>query len=163
VAGGELADCQAGHGVVPRGGDPRGGREDESAGTELAVGDNQAFACPGAPAPQHDIEIEHPGTPARASAAAAEFAFDPLQAIEQCLGWEVAGQDDRRIGISAAGGTERRAVLHRGDRLQRQSCLRHRCDRRADDLARPAVPGVAHVGPERDQVTVRQTSSQIRP
>src|SRR5690242_17319367 len=104
AAGKALSEVADGEGAsdAPIGSDGRERPEHEAASGELRMGDGERPRAELAAAPQHDVEVKHARPPA-AAAAAAEFAFDGLEAAKH-LGWvEVAFDQRDGIGEVAAG------------------------------------------------------------
>ena len=114
-------------------------------------------------APQHDIEIEHARGPALSARSAPELALDPPGLLALLKRIERGFDHRRRIGVAPQRGTDRRGVQHPRGREHLDVFVRQPLQRRANHLARPAEPRVPPVRAERDQIAVRQMSSQMRP
>ena len=140
--------------VAPGARNPRCGRKNESALAKSRMGNCQTGYCEGPTVPQHDIEIEHPGAPARASAATAERMLDLMERMEHVFRIEPAAHDRRGIGETAVRRAERRGFDDPRSHLALQSAAIQRTESGAQHIPRSAMFDMPDIRPQRDEVAM---------
>ena len=118
-----------------------------------AMGDVEAARSPFPPAPGNDVEIEHPLSPATATATT-EVAFNGLEAAEHLGRIQIAFNQCDRIGEVPTGTAVRWVEQDRGSVEQTKFLVETR-DGGFNDARRPAVLPVAPVRADRDCIELR--------
>jgi hypothetical protein len=159
----QLAQREARQRIPPPRREHGRGPEDERTLAEQRVRDGQIRASVGTAAPQYEVDVEYPRRPALSARAASEGALEALGELEHGRGIERGF--DQRGGIGIA--TQRRT-----DWIgQKDGCRRKHSDalvcqpfeRGPEYVARPSKTMMAPVRTQREQVKLRQMSSQMRP
>lgn len=127
----------------------RAGRtQHKIAPAHFAVGDDKRRADPNPAAPQNDIKIERPRSPALSpalGARAAKAALNRLQAVEKFGRRQRAFHKARAVGVTPQGWANGRAVDDWPVRKKRQAVRVQRFERGCHDAARAADTGHARV------------------
>lgn len=126
--------------------------KDEAAFAELPVGDEEFARDEPASTPQGDVQVQHPWAPT-APTAAAEIAFDDLQASEHNPRLEAAFNQCDSVG-EVAPGIAMRGVEDDLRGVKQSELLVQPGDRRLDDARGAPVAAVRSVRADRDGVEV---------
>ncbi len=128
------------------------GHEDEGAAFKLGVRNGQRARGKPAAAPQGNVEIEHPRSPALAGAPS-EIALYGLEVAKQLARLERGFNKSDAIGEVAAG--EAMGVIEQDRRrVEQRKFALEPVDRGRNYLGRAAITAMSPVGPDGDGVEV---------
>lgn len=123
--------------------------------------DNHPSPGPATAVPDDDIAIEHARPPALAPPPA-ETALDRLQGHKKRVreGWRL--HHDSGIGVAPKGRADGASHDYRSASNNAQPGAFHFLHRCRQNVTRQAMPCMADIGAQRDDVAVSQMSSQMR-
>lgn len=113
-----------------------------------------ARRAPFSAAPQHNIEVQHPRSPAF-PAPAPKLPLNGFKQAKHGRRRQICMHQHGAIGIKPQRRPQRRAANHRGHCLHRQSRRRQFAHRRPQHMRWPTMARVTYIRAKRDHIKVR--------